>query len=109
MALWVILARITFFGVTVTKIASAPAPERPRDGPWAERKSAGSWVLVPPRSHSPREGPAPARATLHSAASCLAAPRVPAAGDSGQPCRRLRAWLCAGCWGPMMNDTTLEG
>lgn len=37
MALLVILVR----NVTVTKIASAPAPERPRDGPWAERKSAG--------------------------------------------------------------------
>lgn len=35
-ALFAILAKITFFGVTVTKIASAPGPERPPDGPLAE-------------------------------------------------------------------------
>lgn len=36
--------------------------------------------------------------------------RVPASGDSGQwhPCFRLRAWHCAGRWGPM-NDMALEG
>lgn len=66
MALWVILVRITFFGVTVTKIASAPAPERPRDGPWAERKSAGLLGARPTQESLPpgRSRPSPCHPSL---------------------------------------------
>lgn len=48
-----ILARITFFGVTVTNIASFPGPERPPDGPWAMRKSPGLLGARPTQEPHP--------------------------------------------------------